>query len=61
MNESLEELAILQANLRKLNTQLEVLDNKLSNLEIISGHSFYEIYLLASRMDILLPESRLAI
>jgi hypothetical protein len=50
-------LDILERSLGELNDQLEVLDNKLSSLEIISDHSFFEIYLLANQLNIPLFDS----
>jgi hypothetical protein len=45
-------LDTLQASLGELNDQLEVLDNKLRSLEIISDNTFFEIYLLAKQHSV---------
>jgi hypothetical protein len=50
-------LDYLESSLGELNNQLEVLDNKLSSLEIISDHTFFEIYLLANQMNMPLSKS----
>jgi hypothetical protein len=50
-------LDILQTNLGELNNQLEVLDNKLKSLEIISDNTFFEIFLLANQLDVPLSNS----
>ena len=50
-------LEILETSLGKLNNQLDVLDSKLSNLEKISDHTFFELYILAQRMNVTLADS----
>jgi hypothetical protein len=50
-------LDILQTNLGELNNQLEVLDNKLKSLEVISDNTFFEIFLLANQLDVPLSNS----
>jgi hypothetical protein len=50
-------LEILETSLGELNEQLEVLDNKLTDLEKISDHTFFELYLIAQRMNVSLADS----
>ncbi|QGQ95376.1 hypothetical protein EHS13_11010 [Paenibacillus psychroresistens] len=52
-------LEILETSLGALNDQLDVLDNKLSSLERISDHSFFELYILAQQMNVSLADSLL--
>jgi hypothetical protein len=47
----------LESSLGELNNKLEVLDNKLSSLEIISDHTFFEIFLLASQFNMPISKS----
>jgi hypothetical protein len=50
-------LKLLHSNLGQLNSQLEVLDNKLSRLEITSDNDLFEIFLLANQLNISFSES----
>jgi hypothetical protein len=50
-------LEILETSLEVLNDQLDVLDNKLSSLEKMSDHTFFELYILAQRMNVSLADS----
>jgi hypothetical protein len=50
-------LEILETSLEVLNDQLDVLDNKLSSLEKMSDHTFFELYILAQRMNVSLANS----
>lgn len=61
MKKNLVDINILKYKLSELNKHLEVLDTKLSNLESISDHAFFEIYLLTCKLDNRLQEAPLVL